>query len=101
MHLVQYASIKVLPETKRILDNVKLRYGLPSYTQTVTLLAQRERFRQDFMEAVAPKITKTIIMELYKLFFDLISKTNKTPDQITLKDLIDVASSAESTLANK
>lgn len=101
MKLVQYASIKVLPETKRILDTVKLRYGLPSYTQTITLLAQQERFGKDFVETVAPEITKTIMMELYKLFLDLISKTNKTPDQITLKDLIDVAKSVESNLANK
>ena len=88
--MVRYVSIKVLRETKRILDTVKLRYGLASYTQTITLLAQQERFGKDFVETVAPEITKTIMMELYKLFLDLISKTNKPPNQITLKDLIEL-----------
>jgi hypothetical protein len=99
--MVQYANIKVLPESKRILDGVKLKYGLPSYTQTITLLAQQERFGTDFVETIAPKITKTIMTELFKLFFDLIRQTHKTPDQITLQDLINVTENAEANLASK
>lgn len=99
--MVTYTSIKVLPEAKRTLDKVKLRYEVPSYTQAVTLLARQENFREEFVQTVTPEISRIILTELYKLFLHLISQVNKTPNEITLKDFIDVARSIESSSAQK
>jgi len=90
-----------LPEAKKTLDAVKLKYDLPSYTQAVTLLAQQERFREEFVKTATPEITRTIVTELYRFFFDLVNKLEKPPDQITLKDLVGGLASIESVAARK
>ena len=89
----EYETIKVLRSTKDELDRFKRDNDLPSLSQAVTVLVERQKGRQQVMDEMSNKIaeegSKIIAKLFYELAFDIAKNTNKPITSITLDDMVE------------
>lgn len=93
----EYETIKVLRATKDQLDMFKRANDLPSLSQAVTVLVERQKGRQEVMDEMTKKIaeegSKVIVKMFYELALEIASKTSKPFTAITLDDMVNVVKS--------
>ncbi|MGI0081165.1 MAG: hypothetical protein ACRECH_16265 [Nitrososphaerales archaeon] len=86
-----YETIKVLKGTKDDLDKYKRANNLPSYSQAITVLVERQKAKQEVMNEISKEIaeeaSKVIARLFYEFAFDVAKKSNKPVSSITLDDI--------------
>lgn len=94
-----YNTIKILETTKEELDRFKRANNLPSYSQAVTILVERQSVREQAIEeigkVVAQETSKVMAKTLYEMLLQVAKGSNKPITSITLADIFDAIRSVE------
>lgn len=87
----EYSVVKIPNSTRLELDRIKKSNGLPSYSQVITMLTERQKAKEEIINEVtkglAEQSIKILLTLSYQLMLGMAKDIQKPLHQITLEDM--------------